>query len=135
MEKKITVLVNASFEKGTALFTWLKKFGQYSDEHFIYWNEFVFTTAVLPAYDAVLILNQPSKKIQTSCDADNVIAFMMEPGDAALHPWMFNNLEQYHTVYTPVANSSNSVLSHGYLGWYLPDDYTTLSALQVPQKT
>jgi len=135
MEKKITVLVNASFEKDDTLFTWLKRYGQHSDDDFIYWNEFAFTTGRLPEYDAVLILNHPSKKIQTGSDPGKLIAFMMEPGDTALHPWMHNNLNQYTFVYSPIANTANTILSHGYLGWQLQENYGLLSELQPPQKT
>jgi hypothetical protein len=135
MEKRITVLVDASFEKDDKLFAWLKRYGQHSDDDFIYWNEFAFTTARLPEYDAVLILNHPSKKIQTSCYPEKLIAFMMEPGDIALHPWMYKNMDQYSRVFSPITNAANTVLSHGYLGWQLQEDHQLLSSLALPQKT
>ncbi len=128
------IRVNASFEEGKKLFDWLKKYAKRVDEQFVYWDEFAFTAEDLSECDAVLIFNNPSKKIQVDCFPGNVLAFMMEPGIYSEHPWMFKGLDQYSKVYSPVKNAANTVLSHGYLGWYLQQDYHSLSSLQVPEK-
>jgi hypothetical protein len=135
MKKDIKIIrVNASFEQGKNLFDWLKKYAKHVDEHFVYWDEFAFTVEDLPECDAILIFNSPSKKIQADCFPENVLAFMMEPGVYSEHPWMFKGLNQYSKVYSPVNNAANTILSHGYLGWYLQQDYPSLSSLQVPEK-
>lgn len=132
--KKIMVRVNASFEKGKDLFGWLKRYAKNNDEHFLYWDEFAFTTEDRPECDALLIFNNPSEKIETLCYPENVIAFMMEPGIYSEHRWMFKGLEHYSTVYSPLKNSPNTVLSNGFLGWHLSDDWDRLSCLGVPEK-
>jgi len=132
--KKIIVKVSASFAREKELLAWLKKFANSSDDNFAYWDEFAFTTAALNECDALLILNNPSEKITTTCFPENVLAFMMEPGVFSEHPWMFEKLEQYAKVYSPLERSPNTVLSHGYMGWYLPQDYNFLAALPVPVK-
>jgi hypothetical protein len=132
--KKIIVQINSSFARGKELLEWLKKFSIHSDDDFIYWDEFAFTTAALSECDALLILNNPSEKIATTCYPENVLAVMMEPGVYSEHPWMFKKLDQYSIVYSPIQHSSNTVLSHGYMGWYLTQDYHFFSALPVPVK-
>jgi len=134
INKKIIIQVSASFEQGKALFAWLKKFGQHSDEHFVYWEDHAFTTDDLPECDGILVLNNPSQKITATCFPENVIAFMMEPGVYSEHPWMFKQLQQYSAVYSPLQNSANTVLSHGYMGWFLQQDHNFLSALPVGDK-
>ncbi|MGC4100696.1 glycosyltransferase family 10 domain-containing protein [Ferruginibacter sp.] len=134
MENKKIIQVSASFEQGAALFSWLKKFAQHSDEQFAYWDEFAFTTNSLPECDGILVLNNPSQKINTRCFPENVLAFMMEPGIYSEHPWMFKRLDQYAKVFSPVGASSNTIVSHGFMGWYLQQDHAALSALAVPEK-
>lgn len=135
MNNKLTVLVNASFEKGEALFAWCKKYATHADENFVYWDDVAFTTQETETCDAVLIFNTASATIYTNCNPGKVIAFMMEPGIEAVHPWMFRQLTQYAKVYSPVVAAGNSIPSHGFLGWYLGQDYPSLSALQPPVKT
>jgi hypothetical protein len=132
--KKNIVIVNASFDRGKSFFDWLKKYAQYSDERFLYWDEFMFTVNNLPECDALLIFNNPSEKIQTQCYPENVIAFMMEPGIKSEHPWMFKGLQQYAAIYSPVQNSSNTIMSNGFLGWHVLRDWNELSRLAVPEK-
>jgi hypothetical protein len=134
MEKKIIVRVNASFEQGEALFAWLKRYAKYSDDQFVYWDEFAFSVDCLSESDALLILNNPSEKIDTICFPENIIAFMMEPGVYSENPWMFEGLQQYSFVYSPLKNSSNTMLSHGFLGWHVLPDWAELSVLPVPEK-
>ena len=134
-EKKTIVLVSASFYKGDELFAYLKKYSKKSDGQFVYWDEFAFTLENLSDYDAVLIMNNPSEKMEITCFPENVIAFMMEPGFRVEHVWMFKKLQQYATVYSPLQNSANTVQSHGFLGWHLMHDYEYLSKLAVPEKT
>jgi hypothetical protein len=134
-EKKQTVVVNANFTQGNALFALLKKYSQRADSRFVYWDEFAFTIENLPETDALLILNQPSGKIETACDPAKVIAFMMEPGDRHENPWMFRQLEQYAKVYSPLENSGNTVLSHGYMGWLFDCSRDFLLNMKVPTKT
>jgi hypothetical protein len=132
---KIIVKVSANFHSGPALFAWLKKFGQAHDDSFVFWDEYAFTTADLEESDALLILNNPSEEIHITSDPRRSIAFMMEPGIYRQHPWMFQGLDQYTKVYSPLHNSDNTILSHGYLGWYFQHDWQFLSQLPVPQKT
>lgn len=131
---KKLVLINASFEHGEGLFTWLKRYAKHSDEHFVYWDEFAFTVEHLPECDAVLIFNNPSGKIETVCYPENVLAFMMEPGVYSENPWMFKGLQQYARVYSPLQNSPNTIVSHGFLGWHVIQDWHKLSKLAVPEK-
>lgn len=135
MDKKKLVLVSASFQQGKELFTWLKKYAKYGEGQLLYWDEFAFSVEPLPECDAVLILNNPSEKIEASCFPENVIAFMMEPGIKSEHPWMFKGLQQYAVVYSPVQNSSNTILSHGFLGWHVLQDWNQLTEFTVPEKT
>jgi hypothetical protein len=58
----------------------------------------------------------------------------MEPGVYAENPWMFKGLQQYASVYSPLNNSSNTILSHGFLGWHVLTDWTELSGFAVPEK-
>lgn len=132
--KKRIVRVNASFDRGKTLFTWLAKYAKHSDEHFLYWDEFAFTMEPLPECDAVMIFNNPSERIETLCFPENVFAFMMEPGVYSEHPWMFKWLQQYASVYSPIENSSNTILSPGFLGWHVLHDWTALSKMDMPQK-
>ena len=134
MGKKIIVRIDASFEQGKELFAWLKRYAKHSDDQFVYWDEFAFSVEHLPECDALLIFNNPSKKIETVCYPENVIAFMMEPGVSAENPWMFKGLQQYASVYSPVNKSPNTILSHGFLGWHVLPDWPELSALTVPAK-
>jgi Glycosyltransferase family 10 (fucosyltransferase) C-term len=135
IKDKIIVCVSASFEQKEELLATLKKYSQYSDERFTYWDEFAFTTELLTECDAVLVFNTPFEKIQTTCFPENNIAFMMEPGIRWKHPWMFKGLAQYFKVYSPVQQSGNTILSHGFLGWYFQQDYNYLNELTVPEKT
>lgn len=134
MKEKIIVNVNASFEQGVSLFEWLKRYAKHSDDKFVYWDEFAFSVDCLPECDALLVFNNPSKKINTSCFPENVIAFMMEPGVYSENPWMFKGLQQYACVYSPLKNSSNTILSHGFLGWHVLPNWSELATLAVPEK-
>jgi hypothetical protein len=131
----IKVFVSASFADKEALFSWLKKYGRHSDEHCIYIDEFAFTPYPSDDIDAILVFNTPSASITLSAQPKQVIAFMMEPGIKSEHPWMFQQLHQYASVYSPLPNSTNTVISHGYLGWYLSHDLASLEQLPLPQKT
>lgn len=133
-KKTIIVTVSASFEKKETLLAALKKYAQSSNEQFCFWNEFAFTTEILPECDALLVFNTPAEKIRTICYPEKIVAFMMEPGITTEHPWMFKGLDQYHTIYSPVAQSSNTIGSHGFLGWYFNEDYSSLKKLEVPEK-
>lgn len=135
MDKKTIVVVNASFEQGATLFSWLKLYGKYYDEHFIYWDDFAFTVDFLPECDALLIFNNPSEIIKTKCFPENVLAFMMEPGNYKENPWMFEGLQQYAKVFSPLKNSANTVQSNGFLGWHVLRNWQTLTDLDTPQKT
>ena len=132
--KQLTVLVNASFQQGASLFEWLKRYAKYSDDKFVYWDEFAFSASHLTECDALLIFNNPSEKVNTICFPENVIAFMMEPGVYNENPWMFKGLEQYTAVYSPIQNAANCILSPGFLGWHVLQDWTELSKLAVTQK-
>jgi len=134
MNSKMIVRIDASFEQGEALFTWFAKYAKHNDKQFAYWDEFAFTTDPLPECDAILVFNNPSQKIQTTCPPENVIAFMMEPGIYNEHPWMFKGLEQYARVYSPLERSSNTIVSPGFLGWHVQQNWNDLSALAVPGK-
>ena len=134
-QPKLVVKVNASFAAGEALFSLLKKYVRHSEGQFAFWDEFAFTVADLAEVDALLIFNQPSETIQLQCDPGKQIAFMMEPGIPQKHPWMFRKLDQYTKVFSPLKNAPNVVASHGYLGWYLQQDWLYLSRLPVPSKT
>ncbi len=132
---KTIVCVSSSFEQKEELLKTIKKYAQFWDERFAYWDEFAFTTEILPECDALLVLNTPGEKIYTSCYPEKVIAFMMEPGVEIQHPWMFKRLEQYHHVYSPKQQSENTILSHGFAGWYFKQDYTYLNKLSPPVKS
>jgi len=134
-QDKTIVCISASFENKEQLFQNLKKYAQISDKRFACWDEFAFTTELLSECDALLVFNTPFEKIRTKCYAEKLVAFMMEPGDKDRHPWMFKGLHQYASVYSPVKNSGNTILSHGYLGWYFRQDYHFLAHLAVPSKT
>lgn len=126
--------VNASFEQAASLFAWLRRYAKYSDDKFVYWDEFAFSADGLPECDALLVFNNPSQRINTICFPETVIAFMMEPGVPSENPWMFKGLEQYASVYSPLKNSSNTVPSHGFLGWHVLPNWSELSRLAVPEK-
>ncbi|HMK04835.1 MAG TPA: glycosyltransferase family 10 [Ferruginibacter sp.] len=134
INNKTIVIVNASFELGAALFAWFAKYAKHYDGQFAYWDEFAFTTDILPECDAILVFNNPSGKIQSLCPPENLLAFMMEPGIPAEHPWMFRGLEQYAAVYSPLSNSSNTIPSPGFLGWHVQQNWKALSELIVPAK-
>jgi hypothetical protein len=131
---KIIVCVSASFEQKDDLLITLKKYAQYSDQQFACWDGFAFTTELLPECDALLVFNTPAEIIQTRCYPENTVAFMMEPGIPGKHPWMFKRLEQYHQVYSPIKQSANTTLSHGFLGWHFRQDYNFLKNLAIPVK-
>lgn len=126
--------VSASFYDRQELFTWLKRYGRFYDDRFVYWDEFAFTTAALPEYDAFLVLNTPREKIEFRCDPGKIIAIMMEPGIRHVHPWMFRGLQQYAAVYSPVDSNTPSP-SHGYMGWYFQHALPWLEELPLPQKS
>jgi glycosyl transferase family 10 (putative fucosyltransferase) len=134
-DKKIIVRVNASFDQGESFFQWLKKYAKNSDDRFLYWDEFAFSIESLPECDAILIFNNPSEKIETFCYPENIIAFMMEPGIGSEHPWMFKKLHQYAAVYSPLKNSSNTIVSPGFLGWHVQQNWKKLYELPLPAKT
>jgi hypothetical protein len=133
MQKK--VFVSASFADKDALFSWLKKYGRHSDDRFVYIDDFAFTTCPSDDTDAVLVFNTPFAPVTITSQPQQVIAFMMEPGVKSEHPWMFQQLQQYASVYSPLPNSTNTVISHGFLGWYLSQDLATLEQMPQPQKT
>ncbi|MBC7949415.1 MAG: hypothetical protein H7Y42_16130 [Chitinophagaceae bacterium] len=132
---RIIVAVTASFENKEELLHTLKKYAQRTDDQFAYWDEFAFTTEIPGECDAVLVLNSPGSPLETLCESNKVIAFMMEPGIRSEHPWMFRMLDQYNEVYTPVPASRNTIPSHGFLGWYFKQDYNWLKTLPIPVKT
>ena len=133
-DKKLIVKIDASFSKGRTLFDAVKKYAKHTTEQFAWWDEFAFTVDELPEYDALLIFNNPSAKTETTCYPENVIAFMMEPGVYTEHPWMFKGLDQYAQVFSPLQNSSNTLLSHGYLGWHFSQSHSFFEQLAIPEK-
>jgi len=133
-EKKL-IRVVASFAHGQALFDEISKYAHARDEQWAYWDEFAFTTRDIAQADGLLVFNHPGRELSLCCDPAAVIAFMMEPGIRRKHPWMFRRLDQYAAVYSPVRNSPNTVVSHGYLGWYGSHDWNFYHQLPVPQKT
>lgn len=138
--QKQTVVVKANFRQEDALFSYIKRYAQYADEDFVYWDEFAFTTQHLHEPDALLVFNQPSSPITICCDAGKTIAMMMEPGNKQHHPWMYRGVHQYANVYSPVAhhtpNSKNkNVASHGYAGWFTEYEWPALVEMDVPLKT
>jgi hypothetical protein len=60
---------------------------------------------------------------------------MMEPGIKTEHPWMFKQPGQYSKVYSPIAGEANTILSHGFMGWYFEKGITELEKLPIPEKT
>jgi len=134
IKDKIIVCVSASFEEKEALLHTIRKYSQYSTDHFAFWDEFAFTTEPLPECDALLVFNTPGNIIRTICHPEMIVAFMMEPGIKKIHPWMFKKLNQYSRIYSPIVRSENSTRSHGYLGWYFHQDYNYLKALAIPTK-
>ncbi|MEO5564242.1 MAG: glycosyltransferase family 10 [Chitinophagaceae bacterium] len=135
IEKKFIVLVTASFAEGADLFNWIKRYAHHADKRFAYYNEFAFTTTLLPEYDAILVLNTAHEKMSVLADPAKVIALMMEPGIKTEHPWMFKQLEQYAEVLSPVPGGTNTILSHGFMGWYFEQNTSELENMAVPQKT
>jgi hypothetical protein len=135
IKDKSIICVSASFEQKEELLVTIKKYSRHYDERFAYWDEYAFTTDILPGCDAVLVFNTPGSNIVTNCIPENVIAFMMEPGIKKEHPWMFKNMDQYAKVYSPVGSSPNVIPSHGFLGWYFAKNYGQLKQLPVPEKT
>lgn len=133
--QKRIVYVSASFEQQQGLFRWLQRYGQYFDDRYVYFDEFAFTSFPHKECDAVLVFNTPSEPISTNCYPEQVLAFMMEPGIRDRHPWMFNDLLQYGRVYSHLPQSVNTIISHGYLGWYLPEDLPTLAKMPISGKT
>jgi hypothetical protein len=131
----IIVYVTANFAGKNELFKWLKRYAPKSDEHFVFWDNFSFTTDELDEYDAVLVLNTPEKNLSIVTDPGRTIAIMMEPGVRSLHPWMFRGTEQYAKLLSPVANKGNIELSHGFMGWYFDRNISDLALLPVPEKT
>ena len=131
---KTIVRVNTFFYTKEELFSFIRRFAQYSDDRFAYWDDFAFTTEEIPECDALLVFNNPSEVIKIICNPAKLIAFMMEPGVRSEHPWMFAGLEQYSKVYSPIMQSSNTVLSHGYLGWHLHQNRQFLNDMPVPEK-
>lgn len=134
-QRSVIVRVNTFFEDREKLADTLKKYAKYADERFAYWDEFAFTTGDQKDCDAILIFNTPGEQITAAADPGRVIAFMMEPGIRLNHPWMFKGLEQYSAVYSPLRESSNSVASHGFLGWHSDQNRDFFSSLQVPVKS
>ena len=132
---KIIVFVSQAFENSEALQLGLKKYAQYRDEQFAYWDEFAFTTSMPAACDAILVFNTVNEPVHARAYPEHVIAFMMEPGIGSEHPWMFRGLDQYYRVYSPIDQSRNTVRSHGFLGWHLKNDYDRLSHMRPPEKS
>lgn len=129
------VFVTSSFANSQELFLILSKYARHADKHFAYWDEFAFTTDIVPECDAILVFNTPYERFTTRCYPENVIVFMMEPGNKTLHSWMFKQLDQYNKVYSPIIQSSNTVPSHGFLGWNFQRNYNYLRTLPRPVKT
>lgn len=134
MNPKKIVRVDASFEKGRSLFEWLKRYAEASDDHFLYWGEYAFTTDTVTECDAILVFNTPSVRIEAYSFPETVVAFMMEPGVQSEHPWMFKKLEQYARVYSPLKNRGNVIQSPGFLGWHVSPDWQQLSIQAIPLK-
>ncbi|MEI9943370.1 MAG: hypothetical protein WDN26_04045 [Chitinophagaceae bacterium] len=114
-ENKIIVCVSASFCEKKELGRILKKYSQYSDDNFAYWNEFAFTSEILEECEALLIFNAPYADIKTRCFPGNIIAFMMEPGVKSIHPWMFHGLGQYHLYIRRLIN--HQIQFHHMVSW------------------
>lgn len=131
---KTIVRVASSFFKKEELLLYISGFAQYREGRFACWDEFAFTVDELELCDAVVVFNNPSGIIRTICDPAKLIAIMMEPGIRTEHPWMFSGLEQYAIVYSPVENSPNTIVSHGFLGWHLPQNWQSLKKLSIPKK-
>jgi hypothetical protein len=133
--KPLVVCVSASFAGPDELTHILRKYARHYNDDFAWFGSTAFTARPMVACDAMLIFNTPSQRIRTVCDEHNVLAFMMEPGDFDMHPWMFKGLRQYHRVYSPIARSSNTIPSHGFLGWMDDHSYPLLKQLAAPSKT
>ena len=94
----------------------------------------IFTVINSGVFDAVLVFNNVSQMVTVNTYSNSIYVFMLEPGLPHHHPYMYHNLQQYAKVYSPVAVSDNTVISHGYLGWYISKSYHQLTALLPPNK-
>lgn len=128
------VRVYSSFAEGEELFAMLKKYAKHSDETFAFWDDFAFTINPDIEADACLVFNSPGETLNLKCYPEWVVAFMMEPGIKGENPWMFKNLDQYTRVYSPIKASDNTVLSHGFLGWYFNHNWEYLNGLNEEAK-
>ncbi|MEN9686054.1 MAG: hypothetical protein RLZZ28_1840 [Bacteroidota bacterium] len=134
MQEPTIVFVTANFAKGRDLFDYLKKFGNRYDEDFVYWENVAFTVNASISAKSLLVLNQPDAVIERQLNKANILALMMEPGDPKWHPWMFQKLEQYGQVFSPLKESPNGRLSHGFLGWGIDYNNQEMNQLSIPEK-
>ncbi|MGM0588894.1 MAG: glycosyltransferase family 10 domain-containing protein [Bacteroidota bacterium] len=84
--------------------------------------------------DLMGIFNTPSQELILPSHVP-VVAFMMEPGHSIYHPWMYQQLDQYDWVLSPMmeANLAHAQKSHGFLGWHLQKPLKEIQSLKPNQ--
>jgi Glycosyltransferase family 10 (fucosyltransferase) C-term len=117
-----------------AVFNWMKNFSLNYDNNYVYFNNCAFTTRNNETFDGVAVFNYSFQVENIDTIKSNVIAFMQEPGYKIFHLFMFTKLKQYAKVYSPITNSTNTTLSHGYLGWYINKKISDLEKITNEDK-
>ncbi len=130
--RKLVRIAGALLQDGELF---LQRHSQFEENGMPGYEDCLFTLDAVDECDALVVFNTPPKSISVKVPYNNVFAFMQEPGQKFIHPWMFDGLDSYYEVYSPKKEASNVVASHGFLGWSIDKSLNDLVRMQTPVKT
>ncbi|HKI44404.1 MAG TPA: glycosyltransferase family 10 [Balneolales bacterium] len=130
--RKLVRITGALLEDGELF---LQQHSQFEEDAMPGYGGCLFTLDPVDECDALVVFNTPPQSISVKVPYNNVFAFMQEPGQKFVHPWMFDGLDSYYEVYSPKKEASNVMASHGFLGWSIDRSLNELIRMQPPVKT
>lgn len=113
----------------------LRQHAQFIENEIPGYGDCLFTLNPVEECDALVVFNTPPQPISAKVPVNYVFALMQEPGHKFIHPWMFQGLDPYHKVYSPISVSPNVIPSHGFLGWSIDKSLNDLTGKAKPAKS
>jgi hypothetical protein len=130
--KKVYVTGNNPDKKQLEGF--VRRLSERTDEHYCYYGDMALTINNEPEFDGAIVINGVTQKEAIQTVKQNVVAFMMEPGIKGENRWMYKGLNQFGKVISPIQQSDNTLLEHGYISWFLSQSREELLKMPVPEK-
>ncbi len=114
--------------------TFLRRHAQFEQDGMPGYGDCLFTTAPVDECEALVIFNSPPESLSVKVADHHIFAFMQEPGDPFMHPWMYKGLDNYSKVYSPRPVAPNVTASHGFIGWSVNLSLRELITMPPPGK-